>query len=79
LRQKEGEIFESLKIMGFLRSEDMYLYKLIVAKDNAYQCVRSLGKINAAHFINVNKYEQPFKLTYVDIVKRCEEAERRLL
>jgi hypothetical protein len=64
--------------MGFFRSEDMYLYKFLVSKDNSYQTIRTMGKINAMHFINLNKNEQAFKLTYVEMVKRCEESERHL-
>ena len=65
--------------MGFFRSEDMYLYKFLVAKDNAYEAIRNLGLINAVHFLNMNKQEQTFKLPYTEIIKRCEEAEKRLL
>lgn len=64
--------------MGFLRSEDMHLFKVIIAKDSAYHLIRTLGKVNAAHFINVNKHEQAFKLAYIDMVKRCEESEKKL-
>jgi hypothetical protein len=39
----------------------------------------SLGGLNAAHFINLNKGEQPFNLPYANLIKRCEETERRLL
>ena len=65
--------------MGFLRSEDMYLFKFLVAKDNAYEAIRILGKANSSHFLNMNKNEQAFKLPYTDIIKRCEEAERRIM
>jgi hypothetical protein len=65
--------------MGFLRSEDMYLYKFLVPKDSAYQAIRNLGKVNAAHFLNMNKAGQSFKLPYTEIIKRCEESERRIL
>ena len=65
--------------MGLLRSEDMYLYKFVISKDNAYHVVRSLGILNCVHFLNMNKNEQSFKLPYTHIIKRCEESERRLL
>ena len=65
--------------MGFLRSEDMYLFKFIVTKDNAYEAIRLLGKAKAAHFLNMNKHEQAFKLPYTEVIKRCEEAERRIV
>lgn len=65
--------------MGFLRSEDMYLYKFVLPKDTAWQSIRALGYTNAAHFIDMNRHEQPYKLPYTDMVKRCEESERRLM
>lgn len=65
--------------MGLMRSEDMFLYKFIVSKDNAYEVIHTLGHTKSAHFIDMNKHEQPFKLPYTDMVKRCEETERRLM
>ncbi len=35
--------------------------------------------LDVAHFINLNKGEQPFNLPYAGQIKRCEETERRLL
>lgn len=64
--------------MGFIRSEDMQLYKFLITKDNAYQTIKNLGRANAVHFLNMNKNEQIFKLPYTDIIKRCEESERRI-
>ena len=64
----------------FLRSEDMHLYKLLVTKDAAYQAVRNFGKIAAGvHFLDMNRYEQSFKLPYTEMVKRCEEAEKSVM
>lgn len=65
--------------MGFLRSEDMYLYKFLTPKDGAYQAIRNIGKVNAAHFLNMNKSGFNYKLPYTEMIKRCEEAERRML
>lgn len=41
--------------------------------------MNTLGLLNVAHFINLNKNEQPFNLPYVNQIRRCEETERRLL
>jgi hypothetical protein len=41
--------------------------------------MRALGKATAVHFLDMNKSEQAFKLPYTDLVKRCEEAERRIM
>jgi len=37
--------------MGILRSEDMYLYKFIIQKDNVWEMINNLGKIKCVHFI----------------------------
>ncbi len=61
------------------RSEDMTLYQLTVPKDDAWDVMNQLGGLDMAHFINLNKGEQPFNLPYARQVKRCEETERRIL
>ena len=43
--------------MGITRSEDMYLYKFVLSKDNAWTIVNYLGKIKSCHFIDMNKNE----------------------
>ena len=63
----------------FLRSELMELYRLIIPKDDAWKLVDALGNTDAAHFIDLNKNEQPFNLPYQQRLKVCDEAERRVL
>jgi hypothetical protein len=41
--------------------------------------MNAVGRLNVAHFINLNKGEQPFNLPYCQQIRRCEETERRLL
>ena len=65
--------------MGIFRSEDMTLFQLRVPKDDAWDVMNQLGILDVAHFINLNKGEQPFNLPYANQIKRCEETERRLL
>lgn len=65
--------------MGILRSEDMYLFKFVISKDSAWQVINYLGKIKSTHLIDMNKDKQPYKLPYTEMIKRCEEAERRLM
>jgi len=65
--------------MGLLRSEDMYLYKFVLSKDNAWDAIQTLGKTKSAHIIDMNRSEQPYKLPYTEMIKRCEETERRLM
>lgn len=64
--------------MGFLRSEDMHLYKILFSKDEAAASLNRLGKLSAAHLLDANKDEQAFKLPYSEMIKRCEESQRRL-
>jgi vacuolar-type H+-ATPase subunit I/STV1 len=65
--------------MGIFRSEDMTLFQIRLPKDDAWDVRNQLGVLDVAHFINLNKGEQPFNLPYANQIKRCEETERRLL
>jgi V-type H+-transporting ATPase subunit a len=65
--------------MGIFRSEDMTLFQIRLPKDDAWDVMNMLGILDLAHFINLNKGEQPFNLPYANQIKRCEETERRLL
>lgn len=65
--------------MGFLRSEIMALYQLTIPKDDIWRVIESLGNINIAHFLDLNKGEQPFNLPYAPQIRRCDETERRIL
>lgn len=56
--------------MSLFRSEDMYLSKLIVTKDNAFEVIESLGTLDEVFFVNLNFEEQPQKLTYSKQVSR---------
>lgn len=56
----------------------MELYRVTIPKDDAWKVVESLGNLDVAHFIDMNKGEQPFNLPYASRIKLCDEAERRL-
>jgi len=60
------------------RSEKMELYRVTIPKDDAWKVVESLGNLDVAHFIDMNKGEQPFNLPYASRIKLCDETERRL-
>jgi V-type H+-transporting ATPase subunit a len=64
--------------MGLFRSEDMDLYEITIPKDNAWEIMNKLGDIGCMHFINLNKEEQVFSLTFAPFIKRCEETEKRI-
>jgi hypothetical protein len=57
----------------------MTLYQIAIPKDDAWDVMNQLGNLNLAHFIDLNKGEQPFNLPYANQIKRCEETERRIM
>jgi vacuolar-type H+-ATPase subunit I/STV1 len=56
----------------------MELFQVIVPKDDSWSAAEALGKLAAAHFVDLNKDEQPFNLPYTQRIKVCEETERRI-
>jgi vacuolar-type H+-ATPase subunit I/STV1 len=42
----------------------MNLFQIAIPKDDAWDVMNTLGHMNVAHFINLNKGEQPFNLPY---------------
>lgn len=64
--------------MGLLRSEDMELYDMTLPRDHAWEIMEKLGIIGRLHFVDLNKEEQVFNLTYEPIIKRCESTLRRI-
>ena len=56
----------------------MYLYKYAISKDNAWEVLNLLGKTEIAHLIDMNKFKQSYELHYIEMIKRCEESQRRL-
>ena len=64
--------------MGFFRSERMELYRVTIPKDDAWKVVETLGEMGVAHFINMNRDEQPFNLPYATSLQKCDETERRI-
>jgi len=64
--------------MSLFRSEDMELYEITIPKDHAWEIMNKLGQSGRMHLIDLNREEQAFNLTYCNLVKRCEETERRI-
>lgn len=64
--------------MNNFRSEDMGLYSLSVEKNFAWDVMDSLGKLSCLEFIDVNKKEQVYSRPYSTMIRRCDEAMRRL-
>lgn len=66
--------------MGSLfRSEDMTLCQLFLQVESAYQAVAELGDLGLAQFLDLNPELNSFQRKFIGEVKRCTEAERRLL
>ena len=51
---------------------------MTIPKDDSWRVIESLGNLDLAHFIDLNKNEQPFGLPYATRVKLCDETERRI-
>ena len=68
--------FELTMILS--RSEAMELYRLTIPKDDAWRVIESLGNLDLAHFIDLNRNENAFNLPYATRVKLCDETERRI-
>lgn len=56
----------------------MELYRLIIPKDDAWKVIERLGFIEAAHFVDLNKDEQPYQLPFTIRIKLCDETEKRI-
>lgn len=64
--------------MSIFRSEDMGLFTLSVDKNFAWDLMDSLGKLTCLQFVDVNQNEQSYNRPYTPMVRRCDEAVRRI-
>lgn len=64
--------------MGFLRSEKMGYYSIVIPSDQAWEVLNQLGKLSAVQFVDQNSDLAVFNRRYASYIRRCEEAERRL-
>jgi V-type H+-transporting ATPase subunit a len=64
--------------MGFLRSEEMGYYSIVIPIDQAWEILNQLGKLSAVQFVDQNSDQAVFNRRYASYIRRCEEAERRL-
>lgn len=51
---------------------------MTIPKDDAWKVFEQLGNCEVAHFIDLNKSEQPFNLPYASRIKLCDETERKI-
>jgi hypothetical protein len=54
----------------------MGLYTITIQKDSAWEVMMELGKLDAFHFLDLNRREQIFSRTFANMIRRCDEAER---
>jgi len=47
----------------------MELYNVKVHKDDCWEVISEIGKLNAMHFIDLNREEQVFNLEYGGMIK----------
>lgn len=64
--------------MSIFRSEDMGLYMLSLEKNFAPDVMDSLGRLSCLHFVDVNNKEQVYNRAYSTMIRRCDEAARRM-
>jgi len=64
--------------MELFRSEDMALYEISIPKDDAWDIMNQLGQLDCMHFIDLNKNEQVFTLRFANLIKRCDDSEKRI-
>ena len=60
------------------RSEDIDLYKISMYKDEGWNVMNELGKLNQLHFVDLNKNMQPFDLPFTSGIKNAEESLRKI-
>ena len=77
-RYEKSYFFFFILNFCFYRSEDVELYKLTVHKDNNWNVMNELGKLNQLHFIDMNTDVQPYDLKYVKEVQKCDAALKKI-
>ena len=60
--------------MGIFRSEDIYLWKVSMTKDSAYESMKGLGRLSWISFIDLNTNTQVFELPFSNELKRWNES-----
>ena len=57
----------------------MNLLKLVMTKDQEYGIIDLIGQHELAHFVDVNEEKEVYKRPYTEMIRRCDEAERKTL
>ena len=56
----------------------MEMFQVTMPKDDAWYIMNELGNLGVVQFVDLNKSEQPFHLTYATQIRRCDEALKKL-
>ena len=56
----------------------MFLFRVVLSKDRAWDDINTLGSLNSCQFMNMNKEVVPYKLPYANLVKRSEEVDLKI-
>jgi len=65
--------------MGIFRSELMIHKRIRIPKDNSYNIMNELGKMqDAIEFSDLNKDNYEAKKSYQGVIQRCDEVEKKI-
>lgn len=56
----------------------MDLYKVTVHKDDSWNLMNELGKLNSLHFIDLNRNANAYDLPYITQVREADESLRQI-
>ena len=65
--------------MNLFRSEEMGLFSINILKDSAWEVMEELGKLDILHFVDLNTSVQIISRTFSQVIRRCDETERRIM
>ena len=64
--------------MSLFRSQEMGLYLLSIEKNYTWEVIHMLGQHSVLHFIDANEGEKSYNRSYTDLLRRCDEAQKRI-
>ena len=65
--------------MSALRSQDMSLFQIMMSRDNCWDIMNWLLELDFAHYVPLNDHLQPHQLLYMDVLRRSEEINRKIV
>lgn len=64
--------------MSQLRSETMQLYQVTVKRDQDWDTINQLFKLDFIHYIDINAHEQSHLLLYAEQMRRIDDTQKRI-